>query len=148
MADEILWIFKKIRCFWLVSRTYVYHYHSQINASLSIGYFCDSQTIRFMYLCFPWAIGYHMQIALFKQSPVDSPHKGQWRGACFVFFDVRLNKRLCKYRDAGDFRHNRAHHSATVMDNNKAVFHCECVSFNCNVYSSCKMFHSLNQDIK
>ena len=29
-------------------------------------------------------------------SPVNSPHKGQWRGALDVFFDVRLNKRLSK----------------------------------------------------
>ena len=29
------------------------------------------------------------------RSPVNSPHKGQWRGA-FMFFDLRLNKRLNK----------------------------------------------------
>ena len=28
--------------------------------------------------------------------PVNSPHKGQWRGAFDVFFDLRLNKRLSK----------------------------------------------------
>ena len=30
------------------------------------------------------------------RSPVNSPHKGQWRGAFDVFFDPRLNKRLSK----------------------------------------------------
>ena len=30
------------------------------------------------------------------QSPVDSPHKGQWRQGFDVFFDLRLNKRLSK----------------------------------------------------
>ena len=30
------------------------------------------------------------------RSPVNSPHKGQWRGAFDVFFDLRLNIRLCK----------------------------------------------------
>ena len=30
------------------------------------------------------------------RSPVNSPHKGQWRGAFDVFFDLRLNKRLSK----------------------------------------------------
>ena len=28
--------------------------------------------------------------------PVNSPHKGQWRGALMFFFDLRLNKRLSK----------------------------------------------------
>ena len=28
--------------------------------------------------------------------PVNSPHKGQWRGALIFFFDLRLNKRLSK----------------------------------------------------
>ena len=28
--------------------------------------------------------------------PVNSPYKGQWRGALTFFFDLRLNKRLCK----------------------------------------------------
>ena len=30
------------------------------------------------------------------RSPVNSPHKGPWRGALMVFFYLRLNKRLCK----------------------------------------------------
>ena len=30
------------------------------------------------------------------RSPVNSPHKGQWRGASMFFFDLRLNKRLSK----------------------------------------------------
>ena len=31
------------------------------------------------------------------RSPVYSPHKGQWRGAFDVFFDLRPNKRLSKH---------------------------------------------------
>ena len=31
-----------------------------------------------------------------RQSSVNSPHKDQWRGALIFFFDLRLNKRLCK----------------------------------------------------
>ena len=30
------------------------------------------------------------------RSPVNSPHKGQWRGALMFSFDLRLNKRLSK----------------------------------------------------
>ena len=32
-----------------------------------------------------------------------------------VFFDLRLNKRLSKNREAGDLRPNRAHYDVTVM---------------------------------
>ena len=31
-----------------------------------------------------------------NRSPLNSPHKGQWRGSFDVFFDLRLNKRSCK----------------------------------------------------
>ena len=31
-----------------------------------------------------------------NRSPVNSPHKGQWRGALIFFVDLRLNKRLSK----------------------------------------------------
>ena len=37
----------------------------------------------------PFARGIH-------RSPVNSPHKGQWRGALMFFFYLRLNKRLSK----------------------------------------------------
>ena len=32
-----------------------------------------------------------------------------------VFFDLRLNKRLSKYREAGDLRRYRAHYGVIVM---------------------------------
>ena len=48
------------------------------------------------------------------RSPVDSPHKDQWRRTG-VFFDLRLNKRLNKNRNTGDLRHHRAHYDVTAM---------------------------------
>ena len=38
---------------------------------------------------FPFVGGIH-------RSPVNSPHKGQWRGAFDIFFDLHPNKRLSK----------------------------------------------------
>ena len=32
-----------------------------------------------------------------RRSPVNYPHKGQWRGALVFFFYLRLNKRLSKH---------------------------------------------------
>ena len=47
------------------------------------------------------------------RSPVNSPHKGQWRGAMF-FICVWTNDWL-NNRDAGDLRRDRAHYDVTVM---------------------------------
>ena len=48
-------------------------------------------------------------------SPVNSPHKGQWRGALMFFFHLRSNKRLSKQWWGGDCRRYRAHYDVTVM---------------------------------
>ena len=49
------------------------------------------------------------------RSPVNSPHKGQWRGALkssliCVWINGRVNN-----REAGDLRRNRAHYDVIVM---------------------------------
>ena len=49
------------------------------------------------------------------RSPVNSPHKGQWRGASiFSLFDLHLNGWV-KNRDSGDLRRHCAHYDVTVM---------------------------------
>ena len=48
------------------------------------------------------------------QSPVNSPHKGQWRGALIFFICIWMNVWV-NNRDAGDLRRHRAHHDVTVM---------------------------------
>ena len=49
------------------------------------------------------------------RSPVNSPHKGQWRGALmFSLICIRING--CVYNgEAGDLRRHRAHYAVTVM---------------------------------
>ena len=51
------------------------------------------------------------------RSPVNSPHKGQWRGSLiFTLICVRIND--CQWInncEAGDLRRNRAHHDVIVM---------------------------------
>ena len=52
------------------------------------------------------------------RSPVNSPQKGQWRGALIVrplCFDLRLNKRLSKQSWCWWLRRHRAHHDVIVM---------------------------------
>ena len=49
------------------------------------------------------------------RSPVNSPHKGQWRGALmFTLICVWINGWV-NNREAGDLRRNRAHYDVTVM---------------------------------
>ena len=49
-------------------------------------------------------------------SPVNSPHKGQWRGALmFSFICVLINSRV-NNREAGDLRCYRSHYGVIVMN--------------------------------
>ena len=51
------------------------------------------------------------------RSPVNSPHKGQWRGALmFSLICVWINGWVNK-REAGDLRRYRAHYDVSVMTN-------------------------------
>ena len=50
-----------------------------------------------------------------QRSPVNSPHKGQWRGALmFTLICARINGRV-NNREAGDLRRHRAHYGVSVM---------------------------------
>ena len=49
------------------------------------------------------------------QSPVNSPHKGQWRGA-LMFSLIWARTNICaNIRDAGDLRRHRAHYDVIIM---------------------------------
>ena len=56
------------------------------------------------------------------QGPVNSPHKGQWRGTLmFSLICARINSWV-KNREAGDLRRHRAHYDVIVMLNDKISF--------------------------
>ena len=58
--------------------------------------------------CWPFVRGIH-------RSPVNSPHKGQWRGALmFSLICAWINGRV-NNREAGDLRRHRKHYDVTVM---------------------------------
>ena len=57
----------------------------------------------------------------FTASPVNSPHKGQWRGALmFSLICVWMNGWV-NNREAGDLIRHRAHYDAIVMDHECAI---------------------------
>ena len=47
--------------------------------------------------------------------PVNSPRKGQWRGAVMFSLICALNKGWVNNREGGDFRRHRAHYDVNVM---------------------------------
>ena len=49
------------------------------------------------------------------RSPVNSPHKGQWRGALMFSSIYAWINRWVNNREAGDLRHHRAHYNVIVM---------------------------------
>ena len=49
------------------------------------------------------------------RSPVDSPHKGQWRGALTFSLIFAWTNHWANNRDAGDLRRYRVHYDITVM---------------------------------
>ena len=49
------------------------------------------------------------------RSSVNSPHKGQWRGALMFSFICAWINGWVNNREAGDLRHHRAHYDVIVM---------------------------------
>ena len=49
------------------------------------------------------------------RSPVNSPHKGQWRGALMFSLNCVWINGWINNRDAGDLRRHRAHYDVIVM---------------------------------
>ena len=49
------------------------------------------------------------------RSPLNSPHKGQWRGAMMFSLIYAWTNGLVNHRDAGGLWRHRAHHDVTLM---------------------------------
>ena len=74
------------------------------------GYFTHDDVIKWKHFTryWPFVRGIH-------RSPVNSSHKGQWRGALmFSVICVRINGWV-NNREAGDLKRYRAHYDVTVM---------------------------------
>ena len=71
------------------------------------------------------------------RSLVNSPHKGQWRGALmFSLICARING-LINNRDAGDLRCHRAHYDVIVIIlNQHKRFHPTCMPAQSNIHST------------
>ena len=63
------------------------------------------------------------------RSPVNSPHKGQWRGALMFSLICEWTNWWVNNREAGDLRHHRAHYDVIVMFHNTTGLMCTIVLF-------------------
>ena len=57
------------------------------------------------------------------RSPVNSPHKGQWRGALIFSLICAWINGSVNNREAGDLRRHRAHYDVIVMSKKPRCFH-------------------------
>ena len=64
------------------------------------------------------------------RSPVNSPHKGQWRGALMLSLICAWINGWVNNREAGDLRRYRAHYDVSVLHFHQCVQH---VAFHCNL---------------
>ena len=71
----------------------------------------------------PFAPGGH-------RSPVNSPHKGQWRGALMFSLNWVWMNSWVNNREAGDLRRHRAHYDVTVMGRRNYYFD-TCITYLC-----------------
>ena len=55
------------------------------------------------------------------RSPVNSPHKGQWRGALMFSLICTWTNSWGNNGNAGELRRHRAHYDVTVMNNDSAM---------------------------
>ena len=87
-----------------------YNLYQFLGALFSFSLIPHSLTLIIITSCYwPLVRGIH-------RSPVNSPHKGQWRGALmFSLICVWINGWV-NNREAGDLRRYRAHYDVTVMN--------------------------------
>ena len=80
------------------------------------------------------------------RSPVNSPHKGQWRGALmFSLICVWINGWV-NNREAGDLRRYRAHYDVTVMERTSSRDHhaVQSTISNTAALSQARLFYCVN----
>ena len=56
-----------------------------------------------------------------QRSPMNSPHKGQWRGALMFSLICAWTNGWANHRHAGDLRRHRVHYDVTVMTNGAGI---------------------------
>ena len=87
----------------------------------------------------PFAQGIH-------RSPVNSPHKGQWRRALMFSLICAWINSWVNNREAGDLRHNRAHHDVTIMWTTDADTEYACTAVVAETHRNCARYAEIIDD--
>ena len=87
----------------------IFMYPTSHEFDTRITFVCDD-TIKWKHFLCYWPF-----VREIHRSPVDSPHKSQWRGALMLYLMCTWTNRWANIRDAGDLRCHRAHYYVTVM---------------------------------
>ena len=92
---------------------HIWHHEHTLHplAALTIHHFINHDDVIQLehfprYWPFVWGI---------HRSPVNSPHKGQWRGALVFYLTCDWLNGWVNNREAGDLRRHRTHYGVTVM---------------------------------
>ena len=77
-------------------------------------------------------------------SPVNSPHKGPWRGALMFSLICAWRNSWVNNFEAGDLRHHHAHYDVGVMRSYLIYEHCvfKCSRYLRNILSTCNVTFS------
>ena len=102
-----------IKCNWISGIFIVERFHFSICGTFrSWGYLFRRAWWRHERIYFP---RYRPFVRGIHRSPMNSPHKGQWRGALIFSLICAWINRWVNNGEAGDLRRYRAHHDVIVM---------------------------------
>ena len=79
------------------------------------------------------------------RSPVNSPHKGQWRGALMYSLICAWINDWINNREAGDLRRHRAHYDAIVMQDVELYDDWLAMYANCSQWNITVLYPQLEQ---
>ena len=117
---------KKISSVCLVTATVQFRYGmvNFLQSTLNVAFVTLEQNDVIKWKHFPryWL---HVFVRGIYRSPVNSPHKGQWRGALMLSLICTWINGWVNNRKAGDLRRNRAHYNVSVMVS--ALFICSVI---------------------
>ena len=119
LANKLFWmktqtsLLKMHQKIFFAGFLFIFLYQVRFYCAGSHGWFMDDDVIKWKHFphYWPFVWGIH-------RSPVNSPHKGQWRGTLMLsLICARINCSVNNRKDS-DLRCHRAHYGVIVMEEN------------------------------
>ena len=103
---------KKIRIFHLIANV------NGVISSLCWKVTLHDDAIKWKHFLYHWPF-----VREIHRSPVNSPHKGQWRGAFMFSLTCAWTNGWVNNRNTRDLRRHRSHYDVSIIISNNFVFH-------------------------